>query len=209
MQRQRQVDFGKNTLGYQRYIATVPKSLRRRGTHPSTPDAHQSCSKRSFDGQIRKWRRQLHDWDPPAAEEEGTAAEQLPRPREAQNKHAGLEAGPVGRGRDASVVEAHHPRSHSPALSPSASYEFVDRVEAQEGSKTDPPASALPAAAWPKKESELRSLNALLPRLVQALDRKRSTPEVSAPDAQLQPQSRMHKTARTAPSDADVEVDYR
>ena len=31
---------------------------------PVTPDIHQICSKRSFDGQVRKWRRMLHKWDP-------------------------------------------------------------------------------------------------------------------------------------------------
>lgn len=32
--------------------------------HPDTPDVHQICSKRSFDGQAKKWRRELHLWDP-------------------------------------------------------------------------------------------------------------------------------------------------
>ena len=32
--------------------------------HPDTPDVKQICSKRSFDGQVKKWRRQLHFWDP-------------------------------------------------------------------------------------------------------------------------------------------------
>lgn len=31
---------------------------------PRTPDKHVNCSKRSFDGQLRKWRRQLHAYDP-------------------------------------------------------------------------------------------------------------------------------------------------
>jgi hypothetical protein len=30
-----------------------------------TPDVHQHCSKRGFDGQVRKWRRALHQWDLP------------------------------------------------------------------------------------------------------------------------------------------------
>ncbi|KAL6768904.1 HBP1 [Auxenochlorella protothecoides x Auxenochlorella symbiontica] len=67
-QRQKQVDFGKNTLGYQRYREAIPRSQRRRNKDPSTPDVHKACSKRAFDGQIKKWRRQLHEWDPPTQE---------------------------------------------------------------------------------------------------------------------------------------------
>lgn len=33
--------------------------------HPRTPDKTQVCSKRSWDGQISKWRRQLHAFDDP------------------------------------------------------------------------------------------------------------------------------------------------
>lgn len=36
----------------------------RTSADPWTPDKHAKCSKRSFDGQIRKWRRQLHAYDP-------------------------------------------------------------------------------------------------------------------------------------------------
>jgi len=62
-QRQKQVDFGKNTLGYDQYIKKVPKKNRKR-EDPKTPDISQMCSKRSWDAQIRKWRRLLHLWDP-------------------------------------------------------------------------------------------------------------------------------------------------
>eukprot|EP01127_Copromyxa_protea_P010661 TRINITY_DN2610_c0_g8_i1.p1 TRINITY_DN2610_c0_g8~~TRINITY_DN2610_c0_g8_i1.p1 ORF type:complete len:153 (+),score=25.67 TRINITY_DN2610_c0_g8_i1:29-460(+) len=64
--RQNQIEIGKNTEGYRRYIAAVPKEKRERGNddHPVTPNIHRSCSKRSFDGQLRKWRRLLHKWDP-------------------------------------------------------------------------------------------------------------------------------------------------
>eukprot|EP00889_Picochlorum_renovo_P000779 jgi/Picre1/27809/NNA_000773.t1 len=63
-QRQRQIDFGKNTIGYQRYLEQHPKHKRSKGL-PRTPDVYQKCSKRAFDGQVRKWRRRLHDWDLP------------------------------------------------------------------------------------------------------------------------------------------------
>ncbi len=33
------------------------------GLHPRSPDRYQGCSKRSWDGQIKKWRKLLHQWD--------------------------------------------------------------------------------------------------------------------------------------------------
>lgn len=67
-QRQKQIDFGKNTPGYAAYIKAVPRKERLHDDdrHPTTPKKHQECSKRSFDGQIKKWRRLLHVWDPNA-----------------------------------------------------------------------------------------------------------------------------------------------
>ena len=43
---------------------------------PMTPDVRQACSKRAFDGQVRKWRRMLHEWDPEGegGEEENNGA---------------------------------------------------------------------------------------------------------------------------------------
>eukprot|EP01111_Echinosteliopsis_oligospora_P011099 TRINITY_DN3575_c0_g1_i1.p1 TRINITY_DN3575_c0_g1~~TRINITY_DN3575_c0_g1_i1.p1 ORF type:complete len:200 (+),score=59.25 TRINITY_DN3575_c0_g1_i1:45-644(+) len=61
--RERQIGFGKNTLGYQRYLEMIPREKRKRGD-PMTPDKTRVCSKRSWDGVIRKWRRQLHAFDP-------------------------------------------------------------------------------------------------------------------------------------------------
>lgn len=34
---------------------------------PKTPDVRKKCSKRSFAGQVRAWRRRLHEWDLPNA----------------------------------------------------------------------------------------------------------------------------------------------
>jgi len=62
-QRQKQVDYGHQTLGYLRYRLLVPKDKRSRDD-PRTPKKSQACSKRSWDGQIKKWRRDLHQWDP-------------------------------------------------------------------------------------------------------------------------------------------------
>jgi hypothetical protein len=79
--RQVQIDMGKRTAGYKAYVAAVPKAERaaRASVHrecPSTPDKARTCSKRSWDGQVRKWRRLLHAYDPeepPAAAAAATA----------------------------------------------------------------------------------------------------------------------------------------
>eukprot|EP01133_Synstelium_polycarpum_P013292 gene13292-15624_t len=61
--RQRQIDIGKSTIGYQTYTGAVSKRQRRKND-PTTPKKTQLCSKRSWDGQVRKWRRLLHKYDP-------------------------------------------------------------------------------------------------------------------------------------------------
>jgi len=61
--RQKQIDIGMNTPGYVKFNEAVPLSARTKA-HPKIPDIYQVCSKRSWDGQVRKWRRQLHDFDP-------------------------------------------------------------------------------------------------------------------------------------------------
>jgi len=62
-QRQKQIDYGYRTVGYLRYRLLVAKD-QRKPDHPRTPKKTQGCSKRSWDGQLKKWRRDLHLWDP-------------------------------------------------------------------------------------------------------------------------------------------------
>lgn len=61
--RQKQIDIGMNTEGYRKYLEQVPADKRGK-EGPRTPDIFQICSKRSWDGQVRKWRRELHAYDP-------------------------------------------------------------------------------------------------------------------------------------------------
>ena len=66
-QRQKQIDYGKNTIGYKRYTNLVPKD-KRRESDPGTPDKYARCSKRHWSAVMRAWRLNLHKWDPPENE---------------------------------------------------------------------------------------------------------------------------------------------
>lgn len=94
MKRQKQIDFGKNTLGYDNYTRAVPKERRERskrgGEHPVTPDKYEVTSKRAFDGRVKAWRRLLHRWDdvgpspspsPPPEHTHPSSAPPSPHPR--------------------------------------------------------------------------------------------------------------------------------
>ena len=64
-QRLKQIQFGKNTLGYENYTNAIKKREREKGNpmHPHTPDAFRLRSKKNFDACLRSWRRALHLWD--------------------------------------------------------------------------------------------------------------------------------------------------
>eukprot|EP00992_Anisonema_acinus_P003437 TRINITY_DN13045_c0_g1_i1.p1 TRINITY_DN13045_c0_g1~~TRINITY_DN13045_c0_g1_i1.p1 ORF type:complete len:263 (+),score=9.43 TRINITY_DN13045_c0_g1_i1:60-848(+) len=63
-QRQKQIMYGENTPGYDNLMRALERdpSLRRQAL-PVKPSLLQKCSKRSWDGQVRKWRRGLHMFD--------------------------------------------------------------------------------------------------------------------------------------------------
>ena len=62
--RQKQLEYGKNTLVYQQYTAAVPRG-QRLGYHPRTPVKRRVQSRRRWDNAVRSWRVHLHYWNNP------------------------------------------------------------------------------------------------------------------------------------------------
>ncbi|XP_050310671.1 histone RNA hairpin-binding protein isoform X2 [Anthonomus grandis grandis] len=62
--REKQIEYGKNTIGYENYIKMVPKDERVPGD-PKTPPLYNKYSRRGWEGLIKQWRIQLHQYDPP------------------------------------------------------------------------------------------------------------------------------------------------
>ncbi|CAO1429738.1 unnamed protein product [Diamesa hyperborea] len=61
--RQKQIDYGKNTVGYDTYISQVNKCNRTKD-HPKTPPKNVKYSRRAWEGLVRSWRKKLHFYDP-------------------------------------------------------------------------------------------------------------------------------------------------
>ncbi|KAL0211010.1 hypothetical protein P9112_009308 [Eukaryota sp. TZLM1-RC] len=60
--RQRQIQYGKSTPGYARYLQEVPKHLRQ-PHHPKTPPLDLKISKKKWGYMCSMWRRALHTYD--------------------------------------------------------------------------------------------------------------------------------------------------
>ncbi|KOB74320.1 Histone RNA hairpin-binding protein [Operophtera brumata] len=60
--RQKQIDYGKNTVGYANFTQQVPTEQRTK-EHPKTPDKYTKYSRRGWDMLIKIWRKKLHEFD--------------------------------------------------------------------------------------------------------------------------------------------------
>ena len=78
--RQKQIDYGKNTVSYDNYTDKVPKAKRQPGM-PRTPPKHRKFSRRQWDGLIKHWKIRIDEWN---VSENGISPEE-----EVSLKHAG------------------------------------------------------------------------------------------------------------------------
>jgi len=60
--RQKQIDYGKNSIAYDNYVNKVPKD-KRSFNLPRTPDKNLKYSRRQWDGLIKAWKLQIHSWN--------------------------------------------------------------------------------------------------------------------------------------------------
>jgi len=60
--REKQIQYGKNTAAYKRYINQIQKN-ERSSDMPVTPNKNLSYSRRHFDSMIKHWKLTIHNWD--------------------------------------------------------------------------------------------------------------------------------------------------
>ncbi|KRX42778.1 Oocyte-specific histone RNA stem-loop-binding protein 2 [Trichinella murrelli] len=58
--RMKDIQKGYNCEAYKHYLNAVPKDARIKGVHPVTPTKELKFSRRSWDAQVRLWRRNIH-----------------------------------------------------------------------------------------------------------------------------------------------------
>ncbi|GFS26273.1 histone RNA hairpin-binding protein [Elysia marginata] len=81
--REKDIAYGKNTDAYRLYTDLIPKELRSENSkkHPRTPKKNKVCSRRSWDAQVKLWKKRLHSWanEQEAAEETSKSASESPQ----------------------------------------------------------------------------------------------------------------------------------
>jgi len=57
--RDKQMEYGKNTIDYDTYCRIIPKD-ERTDTMPRTPNKHKKYSRRQWDGMVKNWKQMIH-----------------------------------------------------------------------------------------------------------------------------------------------------
>lgn len=62
--REKDIAYGKNTDAYRMYTELIPRELRSENSkkHPRTPKKNKLCSRRSWDAQVKLWKKRIHAW---------------------------------------------------------------------------------------------------------------------------------------------------
>lgn len=60
--REKQIEYGKNTLAYDKYTDAIPVNARR-SHHPRTPKKHIKYSRRQWDGMVKAWKKNIATFD--------------------------------------------------------------------------------------------------------------------------------------------------
>ncbi|KAH7720804.1 CRE-CDL-1 protein [Aphelenchoides avenae] len=60
--RTKEIEKAKEKAVYKRYLSEVPKFNRDKATMPMTPNKYIKYSRRSWDAQVRKWKKSLYEW---------------------------------------------------------------------------------------------------------------------------------------------------